>query len=45
MHARKLANSGVAQLRQLLRHWPAPGRVSWEVLLLLAQRPGSNCQP
>lgn len=33
------------QLRQLLGHWPAPGRVSWEVLLLLAQRPGSNCQP
>ena len=33
------------QLRQLLRHWPAPGRVSWEVLLLLAQRPGPNCQP
>ncbi len=33
------------QLRQLLRHWSAPGRVSWEVLLLLAQRPGSNYQP
>lgn len=33
------------QLRQLLRHWPAPGRVSWEVLLLLAKRPGSNYQP
>lgn len=28
------------QLRQLLQHWPAGDGVTWEVLLLIGQRPG-----
>ena len=30
------------QLRRLLHCWPSDGRVSWEVLLLLGQRPSSD---
>jgi len=30
---------GAAQLRRLLQHWPASDGVTWEVLLLIGQRP------
>lgn len=34
-----------AQLRRLLDCWPNDGRVSWEVLLLLGQRPSPAANP
>ena len=34
-----------AQLRRLLDCWPSDGRVSWEVLLLLGQRPNPAPSP
>ncbi len=30
------------QLRQLLQHWPRSGVITWEVLLLIGQRPGRH---
>jgi malonyl-CoA O-methyltransferase len=34
-----------AELRRLLDSWPSDGRVSWEVLLLLGQRPNQAPSP
>ena len=35
---------GPGALRRLLRHWEADSPLTWEVLLLLAQRPAANHQ-
>ena len=38
--ASRASRLSAAQLRRLLHCWPADGCVSWEVLVLLGQRPG-----
>ncbi|MDA1246464.1 MAG: methyltransferase domain-containing protein [Cyanobacteria bacterium] len=38
--ASRASRLSAAQLRRLLHCWPADGCVSWEVLMLLGQRPG-----
>jgi malonyl-CoA O-methyltransferase len=38
--ASRASRLSAAQLRRLLHSWPADGCVSWEVLVLLGQRPG-----
>ncbi|MEB3201605.1 MAG: methyltransferase domain-containing protein [Synechococcus sp.] len=43
--ASRCGRQAPGQLRRLLRHWPAAGRVSWEVLLLLGQRLEPGFQP